>query len=327
MCSFVETKIKNMGHTISSVNGSYHENPVNNVANHHNENQSTTNHIYLHPGHHSGEFENWMRKIGGLLQIDKEYSQLKPLLDMIIALLEPSRLFLIPHPSIERFDIKTTIEILLVLNHRQDSNHEKLVERILNVACMKISSVVLNIFSEDEWDSETEDEHFYYSAHCRSKFLVFSGSPYRIQELDQPDIKRVQEVITNRFQDQVIKSKAMLAQIEGLYNEQISSDLLYGIASACIKQFYRMVAMPFLLDLPVLNRSHKKLRKMATRITPQAESLPEKNIELYSIWDNEELDEEIKRDVYLPSFADLQKYFEILKTAFEQKLATLFDNE
>src|SRR5690606_31285047 len=134
----VNQKKSNMAHTISSVNGSYHENPVNNVTNHHNENQSTTNHIYLHPGHQSGEFENWMRKIGGLLQINSEYLQLKPLLDMIIALLEPSRLFLIPHPSIEKFDVKPTIEILLVLNHRQDFNHEKLVERILNVACMKI---------------------------------------------------------------------------------------------------------------------------------------------------------------------------------------------
>src|SRR5690606_1350430 len=132
------------------------------------------------------------------------------------------------------------------------------------------SSVVINIFSEDEWDSETEDEHLYYTAHCRTKFLVFSGSPYRIQELDQADLKRVQEIITNRFQDQIVKSKAMIAQIEGLYNQQTSSDLLYGTASACIKQFYRMVAMPFLLDLPVLNRSHKKLRKMAARIIPQA---------------------------------------------------------
>lgn len=316
-----------MGHHISSVNGSYHENPVSNIANHHNENQSTTNHIYLHPGHHSGEFENWMRKVGGLLQINREYSQLKPLLDMIIALLEPSRLFLIPHPGIERFDIKSTIEILLVLNQRQDSNHEKLVERILNVACMKISSVMINIFSEDEWDSESEDEHFYYTAHCRSKFLIFSGSPYRIQELDQADLKRVQEVITNRFQDQIVKSKAMLAQIEGLFKEQTSSDLLYGVSLACIKQFYRMVSMPFLLDLPVLNRSYNELRKMATRIIPQTQSLPEKNIELYPIWDNEELDEETKRDVYLPSFADLQKYFEILKTAFEQKITVLFDGD
>lgn len=287
----------------------------------------TTNHIYLHPGHHSGEFENWMRKIGGLLQINREYSQLKPLLDMIIALLEPSRLFLIPHPSIEGFDINPTIEIILVLNLRQDSNHEKLVQRILNVACMKISSVVINIFFDDEWNSETEYGHSYYTAHCRSKFLIFSGSPYRIQELDQADIKRVQEIITNRFQDQIVKSKAMLAQIEGLYNDQTSSDLLYAISLACIKQFYRMVSIPFLLDLPVLNRSYTELRKMATRIIPLAQSLPEKNIELYPIWDNEELDEDTKRDVYLPGFAELQKYFEILKTAFEQKLAMLFDNE
>lgn len=287
----------------------------------------TTNHIYLHPGHHSGEFENWMREIGGLLKINWEYSQLKPLLDMVIALLEPSRLFLIPHPSIEGFDINPTIEIILVLNLRQDSNHEKLVEKVLNVACMKKSSVVINLFFNDEWDCEIEDEHMFHTSHCRSKFLIFSGSPYRVQEPNQDGLKRVQEIITSRFQDQVIKSKAMLAQIEGLYNEQTSSDLLYGVSSDCIKQFYRMVSMPFLLDLPVLNRSYTELKKMATRIIPQAQNLSDKLIELYPAWDNEELDEDTKRDLYLPSFVDLQKYFEILKTAFEQKITVLFDGE
>src|SRR5690606_34565321 len=76
---------------------------------------TTTNHIYLHPGERSGEFERWMREIGGLLQIDREYSSLKPLLDLIVAVLEPRRMFLIPHPAIEKYDVKACVEIILVL--------------------------------------------------------------------------------------------------------------------------------------------------------------------------------------------------------------------
>ncbi len=96
---------------------------------------TTTNHIYLHPGERSGEFERWMREIGGLLQIDREYSSLKPLLDLIVAVLEPRRMFLIPHPAIEKYDVKACVEIILVLEGWKHDLHRKepMVRMFLNL--------------------------------------------------------------------------------------------------------------------------------------------------------------------------------------------------
>src|SRR3546814_11424249 len=51
----------------------------------------TTNHIYLHPGPNQGEFDNWMRRIGSLLQVGADYTALRPVLDLIIARTEERR--------------------------------------------------------------------------------------------------------------------------------------------------------------------------------------------------------------------------------------------
>src|SRR5690606_9068490 len=75
----------------------------------------TTNHIYLHPGPNQGEFDNWMRKIGSLLQVASEHTALKPVLELITAVFEPQRVFLINHPALPELDVESYTEILVVM--------------------------------------------------------------------------------------------------------------------------------------------------------------------------------------------------------------------
>lgn len=287
----------------------------------------TTNHLYFHPGHHSGEFENWMRKVGGLLQINKEYSSLKPLLDMLVTVLEPSRIFLIPHMGIEKFEVKPHVEIILVLTDWKDFEDKKLIEGILMVVSMKYCEVGINVFSEEVWDDSIEKQHVYFLAHCRSEFLVFSGNPYRIREAEQDSLNSIKSTITELFEKEVAKSTEMLNQSEALFTEQTNPDLIYGITSTCLKQFYRMIIKPFLLDLPLISHSCTELINLASRIIPQVKNLKIKNIDLYTTLVEEGLGDNNNQSQYLPDFEELQNSFDLLKVAFEQKITILFETK
>ncbi|VTR32952.1 hypothetical protein AB3466_02190 [Sphingobacterium thalpophilum] len=293
---------------------------------------TTTNHIYLHPGERSGEFERWMREIGGLLQIDREYSSLKPLLDLIVAVLEPRRMFLIPHPAIEKYDVKACVEIILVLEGWKHDLHRKepMVRSVLELACLKQRTVVFNMFSE-EWEEGFEDEHFYYMAHCRPEFLVFSGSPYRLVGADDLSVKNSQKSFSWKFDNRIKDTEQMLRICKTLLCEEgVIPDLAYALISSCLKQIYHLVIGTFLLDVPALSKSCRELEEMATRVLPQLRGQIKKDIDAYINWsaaDFEDLDEDtLRMKRYIPDMVELERLFEIAKIAFEQKMVVLFNS-
>ncbi|APU95555.1 hypothetical protein K2F45_02465 [Sphingobacterium siyangense] len=296
-----------------------------------NENQKTTNHIYLHPGERSGEFERWMREIGGLLQIDREYSALKPLLDLIVAVLEPNRIFLIPHPAIEKYQVKPYVEIILVLDgweYDLDRN-EPIVKSVLELVCLKQSTLVFNIFSGDRWEAEMEDGCYYNIAHCRSKFLVFSGSPYRLVEPDGESLENFKDNFWSKFNNRVKIIEHFLEKCNTLLcDEEIVADLAHTLLSSCLKQIYRLVIDTFSLNVPNLNRPCKELEEMAARVLPQLRGQIKKDIDAYINWrvaDFEDLDEDtLRMKRHIPDMVELERLLDIAKIAFAQKMVVLF---
>ncbi len=294
----------------------------------------TTNHIYLHPGERSGEFERWMREMGGLLQLDREYSTLKPLLDLIVAVLEPNRIFLIPHPAIEKYQVKPYVEIILILDgweYDLDRN-EPIVKGILELVCMKQRTVVFNIHSGDEWEAEMKDGYFYNVAHCRSKFLVFSGSPYRLEEPEADSLKNFQDNFSSKFNNQVEITEHFLKKCKALLCEgDVVSDLVFTLFLSCLKQIYRMVIWALSFDIPSLNRSSKELEEMAARVLPQLRGQLSKNTDVYLSFGSDYLEahdgEIVGIEHYVSYLTELERLFEIAKIAFEQKMVVLFDPE
>ncbi len=300
-----------------------------------NENQTTiTNHIYFHPGERSGEFERWMREIGGLLQIDWEYSALKPLLDLIVAVLEPDRIFLIPHPAIEKYDVKACMEIILILDGREyDLNrNEPIVRSILELVCLRQSTIVFNLFAKTEWEKKLEKEYYYNMAHCRSKFLVFSGNPYRLIEAEDSSIKNSKENFSCKFNKQITKTERFLEKCKTLLSdEEVIPDLAYALISSCLKQIYSLVISTFSLDIPVLSGSCKELEEMAVRMLPQLRGQLKKDIDNYptlDVLDFENFeDDKLRMKSRIPDIVELERLFEIAKIAFEQKMVVLFGVE
>ena len=152
----------------------------------------TTNHIYLHPGPNQGEFDNWMRKIGPLLQVASEHTALKPVLELIIAVFEPQRLFLINHPSLPELDVETYTEILVVMDRSQITS-KKMTKGMLEMACLRQSNLVINFETAAKFDRAISNGHPHYCIPCNEETLVFSGSPYRLQS---PSIETLDELKT-----------------------------------------------------------------------------------------------------------------------------------
>ncbi|WP_418359360.1 hypothetical protein [Sphingobacterium detergens] len=292
---------------------------------------TTTNYIYLHPGERSGEFERWKREIGGLLQIDQEYSALKPLLDLIVAVLEPNRIFLIPHPAIEKYQVKPYVEIILVLDGWKDDidRKEPMVRSILELVCLKQRTVVFNMFSEEEWETGVEDENYYSMAHCRPKFLVFSGSPYRLTEPEAESLKNFQDNFSSKFNNQIRITEHFLEKCKTLLCEgDIVPDLAYTLFSSCLKQIYRTVIGTLSFDIPSLNRSSKKLEEMAAKVLPQLRGQLSRNADVYLNFGGDYLEardgEIIGMEHYVSYVTELERLFEIAKIAFAQKMVVLF---
>ena len=255
-----------MAHTISRVNGSYHENPVNNVANHHNENQSTTNHIYLHPGHHSGEFENWMRKIGGLLQVGSEAMHLKPLLDLLVAVVEPERMFFFTFPAIETLKLKPYHELRLVFKEERLENVSSL-EGFVKLASFKDQNIMITLQSDIEFDENSIDDTQENALYFREEFLVFSNSPYRLRTHTDENIEYICDnalrLFTRHYE-------------EGVEAFQIGKDLLnkkhgyqaYSLLVRATEQIYNAIIYPFEFSTQV-GIELSEVKKKAAKHLPQ----------------------------------------------------------
>jgi HEPN domain-containing protein len=141
--------------------------------------QQTTNHIYLSTGANTIEFNEWKQKIGSLLHIGIEYAGIKPLLDLIIAVIEPQRIFIISNPPIEEYNIKSSIEVILAVD--KSNNHDS-IKSFLKVACIQSNDITISIHPSRTLESALKSGHLYYSSHCKEEYLVFSGSRYRLYE-------------------------------------------------------------------------------------------------------------------------------------------------
>jgi len=195
---------------------------------------------------------------------------------------------------------------------------------------LKQRTVVFNMFSE-EWEEGFEDEHFYYMAHCRPEFLVFSGSPYRLVGADDLSVKNSQKSFSWKFDNRIKDTEQMLRICKTLLCEEgVIPDLAYALISSCLKQIYHLVIGTFLLDVPALSKSCRELEEMATRVLPQLRGQIKKDIDAYINWsaaDFEDLDEDtLRMKRYIPDMVELERLFEIAKIAFEQKMVVLFNS-
>lgn len=226
----------------------------------------TTNHIYLHPGPNQGEFDNWMRRIGSLLQVSAEYAALKPALDLIIAVFEPERLFLIPHPALPELDVDACIEILVVMDGSK-GNSKKLTKGMLDIACFQQKNVVMHFETATRIERGIEDGHPHFCTVCTEEHLVFSGSPYRLAKPTEETLEKLKDELPGHMDKLFAQTAIFLSEAERLMKEQ-SSKLTVLILHQCLSCLYKGALYTFNHTLPKTHRLHNLKRKVS-KIFPQ----------------------------------------------------------
>jgi len=201
-------------------------------------NSQTTNHIYLHPGPNQGEFDNWMRRIGSLLQVGADYAALKPALELIIAVFEPERLFLISHPAIPELDVDTCMEILVALDGSK-VNSKKLTKGMLDMACFQQKNVVMHFETANRIERGIEDGHPRYCTVCTEEHLVFSGSPYRLAKASEDTLDELKKELPEKLDWLFAQADVYLSEAERLKNQ--SSNVAALMLHHCLEFLYKNV--------------------------------------------------------------------------------------
>lgn len=232
-------------------------------------NSQTTNHIYLHPGPNQDEFDNWMRRIGSLLQVGTDYAALKPALELIIAVFEPDRLFVIPHPTIPELEVDACVAILVVVDGSRIKS-KKLTKGMLDMACFQQKNVTMQFETAGKIERGIEDGHPHYCSVCTEKHLVFSGNPYRLPNPPIETLAKLKAELPECINRLFIQTALFLAEAERLAKDQ-SSNLATLMLHQCLSCLYNGTLYTFNHTLPKTHRL-RNLQRKVSKIFPQIDA-------------------------------------------------------
>lgn len=229
-------------------------------------NSETTNHIYLDPHINQGEYDNWMRQIGSLLQISAQYASLKPILELIIASIEPNRIFLLDSPPIPEHGVAGCTEIILAID-MDSTPSKKVLDGFLRLCCTRMQDVILSFHSSQQVEVGLENGHPYYSTHCKEEFLVFSASPYRLPKTPEAILPNLKAEILESYEKNTAKASTFLDNAKQNKKKQ-THNLVALMLHQCLEQLYMSTIHAFGGDCP---KSHNlvKLKTKASKYLPQ----------------------------------------------------------
>ncbi|SHG07170.1 hypothetical protein [Pedobacter caeni] len=294
-----------------------------------NQNPCTTNHIFLSPVSNELEYENWTRQIGSLLQIGNQLANLKPILDLLIALVEPERMFLLNHEAITDYDIKASTEIVLVINREKKLSSDKPLRTISKVACFQNNNVLLSVHSSTKLDGYLTDGHPYYSSHFKEKHLVFSGTMYRLLQTPQEVLTEIKKIAKDVFEKGIEKTQDTLERaIECEEKNMLNLSAL--MIHQSLEQIFRTILWTF--EHFPFNGTHNlfKLQKHACLYMPQLFGIIDKSsLEcLYMAYQSQAMDRfDISEVLDISILCNkVQTLINIAKDVFVKKLS-LFDSK
>lgn len=288
-----------------------------------NHNLSTTNHIFLNPMSNPTEYENWNRQIGSLLCIGEQFTSIKPILDLFIAVIEPERIFLFCHPAIVECEIRESIEILIVVDFKKLTS-KKGLRFLLELACIKNRDVTVSIHSSEKLDHDLNNGHPYYSSHCKEEHLVFSGCPYRLIVTSKEILSEIHSDVKSTYEKGIEVALQFLenakdCQKKGLLN--LAGLMLHQT----IEQLFKTILWSFRQYSGYSSHNLVKLRKTAIQYMSQISKDIVDNSSLESLNMTHESITSINFDIseiedISELYLDVQKLLNVITVAFENKL-------
>lgn len=200
----------------------------------------TVNHIHLHPSAITTEYDTWLKQTGSLLQTSAVHASLQPLLQLLALTLEPERIFLLPYTTAFNNTEHHYAEIIVAVDTQ--TINEKAAQIFTNIAAFKMQQVHIAVHTAEQMEAGLAAGNLYYTIACRERFLVFSGSPYKLQPVLQEQLQALATSAKESFQQGIANINELFKTAKACKKEAVMSLI---ILRSVIEQLCRTVLYSF----------------------------------------------------------------------------------
>ncbi|HEX5154772.1 MAG TPA: hypothetical protein VFW07_25170 [Parafilimonas sp.] len=211
---------------------------------HHNDfsnHSHTINHIHLHPSAITTEYDTWLKQTGSLLQTAAIHTSLQPLLQLLVLTVEPKRIFLLPYTIAFNNKQQHYTEIIVVVDTQ--TMNEDAAQSFINIAAFKMQQVHITVHTVEQMGAGLATGSLYYTTSCRERFLVFSGSPYKLPPVPQEQLQLLAASVKESFQQGIANTTSLLKTAQACKKQEAVISLI--LLRSVIEQLCRTVLYCF----------------------------------------------------------------------------------
>lgn len=201
----------------------------------------TVNHIHLHPSAITTEYDTWLKQTGSLLQTAAIHTSLQPLLQLLALTLEPERIFLLPYSTSFNNTQQHYTEIIIITDTQ--TINEEAAQTFTNIVAFKMHQVHIAIHTVQQMEAGLAAGNLYYTIACRERFLVFSGSPYKLPPVSQEQLQTLTTSAKESFQQGIANISELFKTAKSCKKQEAVIGLI--ILHSVIEQLCRAVLYSF----------------------------------------------------------------------------------
>lgn len=242
-----------------------------NIGGYNHKIEYTTN-VFINAGADTAEIRDWKEKLISIAaQIPEKADTLTPVIQLIVAAIAPTKIYMIKHDTLEGMETEVFIDLLVIVSGKCNTPFTEL-EPVLEMAYLKDRRVCCSLHGEGNVIEGLRNGHIFYSLHCIPENLVY-------------DDKAVSYPITTPTALQEMKSRT-LQQFAVTFKRALdfnkSAVYLYENApthSIIVFMLHQAVELTYRGVLQCLNGYDKKtheiraLKKHVRRCAPQMNSI------------------------------------------------------
>ena len=258
----------------------------------------------------------------------KKTSESSPIVDLIIASLEPEMIFQVTHHKVLQETAATYRDLLIVLADNNGTPFQEL-EPVVELITAKDSRVSCSLHKASAIQQALNDGHIYYSLVCLKENLIFQNTSAKIPELPTEKFAAVVEKARLEFETGMAKAHSFYAGAEK-YAESNDSAMAMFMLQQATELTFRAVALS-LYGIERRTHSIKSLKKLNRRLAPQLNDIfpadTEEEERLLKVLEDAYLDARYNSNYVIPQndlpeiLSRVSKLLDMAKQIFKQRTA------
>lgn len=228
--------------------------------------QFITNNIFFGNEIRDEKIQNWKENLVSIVQqIKNGESELKPIIQFLVTILQPSRIYRINHPCIE-IDSKKYIDLLVVL---PTSNQKSFIELepILEIPYVNNELVCCSLHNEGNLKEHLALGHIFYSLHCTEENIVYDNSKAQYPVISTQVLAEIKQKIREEFLQDIQKAQDF-GEAAAEFPANKSSSIVPFLLHQAVELTYRSI-LKHLNGYDKKTHSLQALRKYIRRCAPQ----------------------------------------------------------